>query len=129
MFRLLSAVLTALDERVERWLSGEEGWRSTSLLALVSQMVTALIVFGSIATFGSLIYVCSWASPNMPWIWLVPLAAILVLLAMVVRRWRSNVIEDDFERHELDKTRFCPSCGRECSVHTPVCPRCETELR
>ena len=25
-------------------------------------------------------------------------------------------------------TRNCPNCGRENSVHTPVCPRCSTRL-
>ncbi len=130
MFRLLSALATALDDRVERWLGGEEGWRSTTLLTLVSQTVTALILLGYLAAVGGVIYVCSSASPDMRWIWCVLLAAIiLVPLAMVIHRWQSNLIEDDLERHEFDKTRFCPSCGRECSMRTPVCPRCETELR
>ena len=129
MFRLLSALAAALDDRVERWLGGEEGWRSTALLALVSQTVTALILLGSLAAIGVAIYVGSWASPDMRWTWWVLLAAILVPLVMIILRWQSNLIEDDLERHEFDKTRFCPSCGRECSVRTPVCPRCETEFR
>ena len=129
MFRLLCAIATAIDDRVERWLGGEEGWRSTTLLALVSQTVTALILLGFLAAVGGVIYVCGSSGPEVRWIWWVLLAAVLIPLAMVVHRWRSNVMEDDLERHELDKTRFCPSCGRECSVRTRVCPRCETELR
>ncbi|MGO9109346.1 MAG: hypothetical protein ACLP9L_08945 [Thermoguttaceae bacterium] len=129
MFRLLYAFVAALDDRVERWLCGEEGWRSTFLLALVSQTVTTSILLGSLATVGGVVYFCRWANPDVRWIWCVLLAAILVPLAMIIHRWQSNLIEDDLERHEFDKTRFCPSCGRECSVRTPVCPRCETELR
>ncbi len=129
MFRLLATLAAAIDDRVERWLAGEEGWRSTALLAFVSQMVTALILLGPLAAVGGVIYVWTWASPDMRWIGWVLLAAILVLPAMVIRRWRSNLLEDELERQELDKTRFCPSCGRECSMRTRVCPRCERKLR
>ncbi len=129
MFELLSGIATALDDRVERWLAGRAGWRNTFLLALVSQTVTSFILLGAFAILGTVVYLCLWSTPDTLWIWWALLAGVLILLAIAIRQWRSNLFEDDLEQHELDKTRFCPKCGRECSVGTPVCPRCETELR
>ena len=68
MFRLLFALLGNIDESVERWLAGDEGWRNTALLAIVSQTLTLLIFFSFISVIGGAVYICWYVNPDMRWL-------------------------------------------------------------
>ncbi len=129
MIKLLWRLLEFLDERVERWLSDKQDWRSTALLSVVSQTVTASIVLFPVLVIGAMVYACRYEDIDVRWLWGTVLVLVLVPLVVVLRRWQLNILDDRDERVAGDKTRFCPSCGRECSVSTVVCPRCEASLR
>ena len=114
-----------LVERIEERIVGS-GWRDTLVLNVVAQAIASIII---LSFFGGLYLVARQAENDLVTAGI--MVAVVVGLFMLAVIWRmiANWIEGVRLRVELDRTQHCPSCGRECSETTTVCPRCEQKIK
>ncbi len=113
----LWAQFERLDCFVQSRLAGDHGWRSTLILAVVSQFVSSIIAAFGLLLIGLAIYALS----------LYPVALVVLLamgIVLVVFRVFVNAIHRLRDRREHEQTRNCGACNREVSIKTTVCPRC-----
>lgn len=53
---------------------------------------------------------------------------ILIILPMTESGRAQQEVARKIANEDVYSTKTCPTCGRENSISTPVCPRCETRL-